>query len=84
MFSSSVRTTLARTLPAGCNGVNCAVGSDERNCTTCFISRLRGGKIGFGKIIKMIDELVTALKKDQAEDDGKDWCEAKMDKTEGD
>jgi chromosome segregation ATPase len=44
---------------------------------------LRGGKIGFGKIIKMIDELVTALQKEQAEDDGKkDWCEAELDKTE--
>jgi len=44
---------------------------------------LRGGKIGFGKIIKMIDELVTALNKEQAEDDGKkDWCEAELDKTE--
>jgi len=44
---------------------------------------LRGGKIGFGKIIKMIDELVSTLKKEQAEDDGKkDWCEAELDKTE--
>merc|ERR1719473_495901 len=44
---------------------------------------LRGGKIGFGKIIKMIDELVSALQKEQAEDDGKkDWCEAELDKTE--
>jgi len=44
---------------------------------------LRGGKIGFGKIIKMIDELVAALQKEQAEDDGKkDWCEAELDKTE--
>jgi len=44
---------------------------------------LRGGKIGFGKIIKMIDELVAALEKEQAEDDGKkDWCEAELDKTE--
>jgi len=44
---------------------------------------LRGGKIGFGKIIKMIDELVVALEKEQAEDDGKkDWCEAELDKTE--
>merc|ERR1719446_1300001 len=44
---------------------------------------LRGGKIGFGKIIKMIDELVAALQKEQAEDEGKkDWCEAELDKTE--
>jgi len=44
---------------------------------------LRGGKIGFGKIIKMIDELVSTLHKEQSEDDGKkDWCEAELDKTE--
>jgi len=44
---------------------------------------LKGGKIGFGKIIKMIDELVVTLKKEQAEDSAKkDWCEAELDKTE--
>merc|ERR1719473_1162580 len=44
---------------------------------------LRGGKIGFGKIIKMIDELVSTLKTEQSEDDAKkDWCEAELDKTE--
>jgi len=44
---------------------------------------LRGGKIGFGKIIKMIDELVGTLKKEQTEDDAKkDWCEAELDKNE--
>jgi len=44
---------------------------------------LRGGKIGFGKIIKMVEELVVTLQKEQTEDDGKkDWCEAEMDKTE--
>merc|ERR1719420_1768849 len=30
---------------------------------------MRGGKIGFGKIIKMIDELVADLKKEQAVDE---------------
>jgi len=44
---------------------------------------LRGGKIGFGKIIKMIDELVVTLKKEQEEDNAKKgWCEGELDKTE--
>jgi len=44
---------------------------------------LRGGKAGFGKIIKIIDELVVQLKAEQKEDDQKkDYCEAEFDKTE--
>jgi len=44
---------------------------------------LRGGKPGFGKIIKLIDELTATLKKEQTEDDDKkEWCEAEIDKAE--
>jgi len=44
---------------------------------------LRGGKVGFEKIIKLIDELVATLKKEQKEDDAKkEWCEEELDKTE--
>jgi len=44
---------------------------------------LRGGKVGFEKIIKLIDELTAKLKDEQAEDDKKkEWCEAEFDKTE--
>jgi septal ring factor EnvC (AmiA/AmiB activator) len=44
---------------------------------------LRGGKVGFEKIIKLIDELSAKLKEEQAEDDEKkEWCEAEFDKTE--
>merc|ERR1719453_230274 len=44
---------------------------------------LRGGKPGFGKIIKLIDELTATLKKEQQEDDDKkEWCEAEIDKAE--
>merc|ERR1719201_3110036 len=44
---------------------------------------LRGGKVGFGKIIKLIDELVVTLKKEQESDtEKKEWCEAEIDKTE--
>merc|ERR1719263_1569076 len=44
---------------------------------------MRGGKMGFGKIIKMIDELVADLEKEQAVDDEKKtYCEAEFDKAE--
>jgi hypothetical protein len=42
---------------------------------------LRGGKKGFGKIIKMIDNLTVDLKKKQKDDDEKkDYCESELDK----
>merc|ERR1719454_413900 len=44
---------------------------------------LRGGKQGFGKIIKMIDSLTAELKKAQADDDDKkEYCESELDKEE--
>jgi len=44
---------------------------------------LHGGKVGFEKIIKLIDELVVTLQKEQKEDDAKkDYCETEIDKTE--
>jgi hypothetical protein len=44
---------------------------------------LRGGKNGFAKIIKMIDELVVVMgKEQQADDDKKNYCDAEFDKAE--
>merc|ERR1740115_600249 len=44
---------------------------------------MKGGKIGFGKIIKMIDNLVVELKAEQGIDnDKKAYCEAELDKAE--
>jgi len=44
---------------------------------------MHGGKIGFGKIIKMIDNLVVELKAEQGMDnDKKSYCLAEMDKSE--
>merc|ERR1719240_1509467 len=44
---------------------------------------LRGGKQGFGKIIKMIDNLTAELKKQQTDDDDKkEYCESELDKAE--
>jgi len=44
---------------------------------------MKGGKIGFGKILKMIDNLVVELKAEQGIDnDKKVYCEAELDKAE--
>merc|ERR1719456_855823 len=44
---------------------------------------MRGGKMGFGKIIKMIDDLVVELKAEQGIDnDKKSYCLAEIDKAE--
>jgi len=44
---------------------------------------LHGGKVGFGKIIKMIDNLTVQLKKEQEEDDQKQqYCKDNLDETE--
>merc|ERR1719162_1742057 len=44
---------------------------------------LRGNANNFDKIIKMIDNMVLLLGKEQvADDDKKAWCEAELDKTE--
>jgi len=44
---------------------------------------MHGGKLGFGKIIKMIDNLVVDLKAEQGVDsDKKAYCEAEFDKAE--
>merc|ERR1719434_470194 len=44
---------------------------------------MHGGKMGFDKIIKMIDNLVRDLKAEQAVDeDKKAYCEAEFDKAE--
>merc|ERR1719355_51531 len=44
---------------------------------------LRGKKIGFEKVIKMIDDLVVELKKEQQDDDDKkEYCAAEFDKAD--
>merc|ERR1712118_178878 len=43
---------------------------------------MHGGKMGFEKIIKMIDNLVIELKAEQGiDDDKKSYCEAELDKS---
>jgi len=44
---------------------------------------LSGKKIGFEKVIKMIDDMVTNLKQEQVDDDSKkEYCEKQLDTTE--
>merc|ERR1719161_100950 len=41
---------------------------------------LRGKKMGFEKVIKMIDEMVETLKKEQLDDDAKkEYCDVQLD-----
>ena len=42
-----------------------------------------GKKIGFEKVIQMIDEMIATLKKEQADDDAKkEYCEEQFDLTD--
>merc|ERR1719183_1322611 len=44
---------------------------------------LNGKKIGFGEIIRMIDEMVATLKKEQVDDDDKmEYCKSQLDLTD--
>merc|ERR1740138_1363810 len=46
---------------------------------------LRGHTKGFEKVLKMIDNMVTLLGKEQVDDDAKkEYCESKIDKAEDD
>merc|ERR1719453_2880859 len=49
-----------------------------------FISlALRGKKIGFEKVIKMIDDLIGELKQEQVDDDNKkEYCDAQFDQAD--
>jgi len=51
--------------------------------TDLVMLAIQGKKIGFEKVIKLIDEMMANLKKEQAGDDEKkDYCEAQLDKSE--
>merc|ERR1719409_896669 len=46
---------------------------------------LKGKKVSFDKVLKMIDDMVALLKKEQTDDnDKKEYCETLIDKTEDD
>jgi chromosome segregation ATPase len=61
--------------------IQSARGQSNRRPQLDFISlALRGKKIGFGKVLKMIEDLVAELKQDQVNDDGKkEYCNTELD-----
>merc|ERR1712061_197055 len=57
--------------------------SSHRPRLDFILLALNGKKAGFGKIVKMVDELVAALKAEQGDDDDKkEYCAAEFDKVE--
>jgi len=61
--------------------IQAARGQSTRRPQLDFISlALRGKKIGFDKVLKMIDDLIKELKQDQVNDDGKkEYCNTELD-----
>jgi chromosome segregation ATPase len=61
--------------------IQAARGQSNRRPQLDFIAlALRGKKIGFGKVLKMIEDLVKELKQDQVNDDGKkEYCNKELD-----
>merc|ERR1719181_874484 len=54
--------------------------SDRRPALDFIALALHGKKIGFGQVIKMIDDLVAELKKEQEDDDNKkEYCDEQFD-----
>merc|ERR1719473_2484091 len=54
--------------------------SDRRPALDFIALALHGKKIGFGQVIKMIDDLVVELKKEQEDDDNKkEYCDEQFD-----
>merc|ERR1719238_2586909 len=46
---------------------------------------IKGKKVSFEKVLKMVDDMITLLGKEQTQDDDKkEYCEALLDKTEDD
>jgi hypothetical protein len=55
----------------------------QRHRLDFILLALRGKKVGFDKVIKLIDELVATLKTEQQDDDHKkEYCEAQFDQTD--
>merc|ERR1719263_1964169 len=58
----------------------CQRNNDRRPALDFIALALHGKKIGFGQVIKMIDDLVAELKKEQQDDDNKkEYCDVQFD-----
>ena len=55
----------------------------DRQRLDFIMLEVRGKKVGFDKIIKMIDDMVALLKEEQVDDDSKkEYCEMSLDKAD--
>lgn len=55
----------------------------ERQRLDMILMAIQGKKVGFDKVIKLIDNMVGLLKKEQEDDDNKkEYCEAELDKAD--
>merc|ERR1719181_566496 len=79
-----VGTTMAATRSQALAAVRVAQASAKHSPQIDFIAlALHGKKMGFDKVVKMIDDMVSVLKGEQAADDEKkEYCEAEFDKAE--
>jgi predicted nucleic acid-binding Zn-ribbon protein len=72
----SMRIRAASMLQAGLQG-------PHKARMDVILMALKGKKIGFEKVIQMIDEMIATLKKEQADDDAKkEYCAAEFDKSD--
>jgi len=79
-----VTSTMASTRSRALEAVRAAQAKGKHSPQLDFIAlALHGKKMGFDKVIAMIDEMCGVLKAEQAEDDKKkSYCEAEFDKSE--
>jgi len=57
--------------------------SQGRHRLDLVMLALRGKKVGFDKVLKMIDELIATLKQEQVDDESKkEYCETQFDESE--
>jgi len=55
----------------------------DRQRLDMVLMAIQGKKVGFGKVLKLIDDMVALMAKEQEDDDAKkDYCEEQFDKTE--
>merc|ERR1719401_646423 len=79
-----MRETSTQIRDRAINAIKPAAGASKDRARLDFIVlALRGRKVGFEKVIKMIDEMVSALKAEQTSDeDKKEYCASQLDTAE--
>merc|ERR1719223_2547007 len=77
-------STMSATRSQALAAVRAAQASAKHSPKLDFIAlALHGNKMGFDKVVKMIDNMVSVLNSEQADDDKKkEYCESEFDKAE--